>query len=114
MSSSSSSGQTIRKTSSLNPDEVVDDQGRRRFHGAFTGGFSAGYFNTVGSAEGFKPAEFVSSRGNRASSKHLSAFDYMDTEDGLLGKKLSTNEVSLVLLSDTLPSLTRKSYMYFD
>ena len=30
--------------------EVLDAQGRRRFHGAFTGGFSAGYFNTVGSA----------------------------------------------------------------
>ena len=30
----------------------LDQQGRRRFHGAFTGGFSAGYFNTVGSKEG--------------------------------------------------------------
>ena len=28
--------------------EVTDDQGRRRFHGAFTGGYSTGYFNTVG------------------------------------------------------------------
>lgn len=26
---------------------VTDDRGRRRLHGAFTGGFSAGYFNTV-------------------------------------------------------------------
>ena len=34
-------------------DEVVtDEKGRRRFHGAFTGGFSAGYFNSVGSKEG--------------------------------------------------------------
>lgn len=32
--------------------QVRDDQGRRRFHGAFTGGYSAGYFNTVGSKEG--------------------------------------------------------------
>lgn len=32
--------------------EVLDEQGRRRFHGAFTGGFSAGYFNSVGSKEG--------------------------------------------------------------
>ena len=31
---------------------VTDEQGRRRFHGAFTGGFSAGYYNTVGSEEG--------------------------------------------------------------
>ncbi len=30
--------------------EATDEQGRKRFHGAFTGGFSAGYFNTVGSA----------------------------------------------------------------
>jgi G patch domain-containing protein 1 len=32
--------------------EARDEQGRRRFHGAFTGGFSAGYYNTVGSKEG--------------------------------------------------------------
>jgi G patch domain-containing protein 1 len=43
-------------------DEVTDEQGRRRFHGAFTGGFSAGYFNTAGSAEGWKPSTFTSSR----------------------------------------------------
>ena len=29
-----------------------DERGRKRLHGAFTGGFSAGYFNTVGSKEG--------------------------------------------------------------
>ncbi|KAH9362319.1 hypothetical protein HPB48_002297 [Haemaphysalis longicornis] len=34
------------------PDLTVRDaQGRRRFHGAFTGGFSAGFFNTVGTKE---------------------------------------------------------------
>ena len=31
---------------------VVDSRGRQRFHGAFTGGFSAGYFNSVGTKEG--------------------------------------------------------------
>jgi G patch domain-containing protein 1 len=31
---------------------ATDERGRRRFHGAFTGGFSAGYYNTVGSKEG--------------------------------------------------------------
>lgn len=36
----------------LNACQVRDEQGRRRLHGAFTGGFSAGYFNTVGSKEG--------------------------------------------------------------
>lgn len=45
----------------------VDAEGRRRFHGAFTGGFSAGFFNTVGSAEGWQPKTFVSSRSNRQS-----------------------------------------------
>jgi hypothetical protein len=34
--------------------KALDEKGRRRFHGAFTGGFSAGYFNTVGSKEGAK------------------------------------------------------------
>jgi hypothetical protein len=33
----------------VHQQEVTDEQGRRRFHGAFTGGFSAGYYNTVGS-----------------------------------------------------------------
>jgi hypothetical protein len=35
--------------------EVTDKEGRRRFHGAFTGGFSAGFYNTVGSKEGWAP-----------------------------------------------------------
>lgn len=32
--------------------KVKDNKGRQRFHGAFTGGFSAGYFNSVGSKDG--------------------------------------------------------------
>ena len=48
----------------LKVDEVTDEQGRRRFHGAFTGGFSAGYFNTVGSEEGWKPSTYISSRSH--------------------------------------------------
>ena len=77
----------------LNADEVVDENGKRRFHGAFTGGFSAGYFNTVGSAEGFKPTEFVSSKSNRSKFQTRSSLDYMDDEDGLLGKKLETKDI---------------------
>ena len=38
----------------------------RNFHGAFTGGFSAGYYNSVGSAEGWQPSEWRSSRGERS------------------------------------------------
>ncbi|VDO96096.1 unnamed protein product [Soboliphyme baturini] len=34
---------------------VTDEKGRRRFHGAFTGGFSAGYFNTDLGEHGIAP-----------------------------------------------------------
>ena len=64
--------------------EVLDDQGRKRLHGAFTGGFSAGYFNTVGSKEGWTPSTFVSSRNNRnkdAKTQKRTAEDFMDEED---------------------------------
>jgi hypothetical protein len=42
----------VRKPVSLHDQTVRDSQGRLRFHGAFTGGFSAGYYNTVGSEAG--------------------------------------------------------------
>jgi hypothetical protein len=38
----------------IDPREVRDKEGRQRLHGAFQGGFSAGYFNTVGSKEGYQ------------------------------------------------------------
>ncbi|KAI8091694.1 hypothetical protein BDF21DRAFT_490402 [Thamnidium elegans] len=61
--------------------EARDERGRRRFHGAFTGGFSAGYFNTVGSKEGWEPSNFVSSRSARNERKEAKPEDYMDEED---------------------------------
>ena len=45
----------------------------QRFHGAFTGGFSAGYYNTVGSKEGWKPSE--------ESRREQKLEDFMDEED---------------------------------
>ncbi|KAH5283339.1 hypothetical protein HBI72_004930 [Parastagonospora nodorum] len=64
---------------------VTDERGRRRLHGAFTGGFSAGYFNTVGSKEGWAPKTFVSSRANRnkdqSHGQTQRAEDFMDEED---------------------------------
>lgn len=77
---------------------AVDEKGRRRFHGAFTGGFSAGYFNTVGTKEGWTPSTFKSSRSSRVSKE--SAFqnpeDFMDEEDfaehGIAPKKFTTKE----------------------
>ena len=65
--------------------EVRDERGRKRLHGAFTGGWSAGYFNTVGTKEGWTPSTFVSSRNNRAAGGEKAARqraeDFMDEED---------------------------------
>ena len=52
--------------------EVVDSEGRQRFHGAFTGGWSAGYYNTAGSAEGWAPSTFKSTRAERGAVKCVS------------------------------------------
>ena len=83
---------------------MTDEQGRRRFHGAFTGGFSAGYYNTVGSEEGKKffhplrllplplllftlryhpgwtPSNFVSSREKKSAFTGQRPEDFMDAE----------------------------------
>lgn len=65
--------------------EVRDERGRKRLHGAFTGGWSAGYFNTVGSKEGWTPSTFVSSRSSRRkddkSATEQRPEDFMDDED---------------------------------
>ncbi|KXZ41750.1 hypothetical protein GPECTOR_296g800 [Gonium pectorale] len=61
--------------------EVTDEQGRKRFHGAFTGGFSAGYYNTVGSVEGFQPASFKSSRSSRQARQQQSVDDFLDEDE---------------------------------
>ncbi|KAI8588846.1 hypothetical protein BDZ88DRAFT_420687 [Geranomyces variabilis] len=67
----------------VHKQEPRDEQGRKRFHGAFTGGFSAGYFNSVGSKEGWAPSQFVSSRNARFDAKNAAARpeDFMDDED---------------------------------
>ncbi|KAF3332758.1 G patch domain-containing protein 1 [Carex littledalei] len=61
--------------------EVKDEEGRRRFHGAFTGGYSAGYYNTVGSKEGWTPQTFTSSRKNRSEVKKQSINSFLDEDD---------------------------------
>lgn len=61
--------------------EARDENGQRRFHGAFTGGFSAGYHNTVGSEEGWTPASFVSSRTSKAKRVEQTVDSFMDDED---------------------------------
>ncbi len=56
--------------------EVTDAEGRRRFHGAFTGGYSAGLYNTVGSLEGWQPKTFKSSRDKRAEDRQATTQHY--------------------------------------
>ncbi|KAG2605610.1 hypothetical protein PVAP13_4NG082100 [Panicum virgatum] len=74
--------------------EVRDEEGRRRFHGAFTGGFSAGFYNTVGSKEGWTPQTFTSSRKNRAEMKKQSIYSFLDEEDikDMGGNALETSQ----------------------
>ena len=77
---------------------AVDSKGRRRFHGAFTGGFSAGYFNTVGTKEGWTPSTFRSSRSNRVPKETDTQRpeDFMDDEDfgehGIAPRKFMTKQ----------------------
>ncbi|KAL9239429.1 hypothetical protein vseg_013752 [Gypsophila vaccaria] len=61
--------------------EVTDEDGKRRFHGAFTGGYSAGYYNTVGSKEGWTPQSFSSSRKTRGEVKKQSVLDFLDEDE---------------------------------
>ncbi|XP_069822274.1 G patch domain-containing protein 1 [Dendropsophus ebraccatus] len=90
-------GEQPKKPVPLQDQTVKDEKGRyKRFHGAFMGGFSAGYFNTVGSKEGWTPSTFVSSRDGR-SEKHVSRpEDFMDDEDlsefGIAPKEIMTTD----------------------
>ncbi|KAL2076804.1 hypothetical protein ACEWY4_027593 [Coilia grayii] len=71
-----------RKPVPVHEQTVKDEKGRyKRFHGAFTGGFSAGYFNTVGSKEGWTPSTFVSSRQQKVERQSARPEDFMDEED---------------------------------
>ncbi|NXC06007.1 GPTC1 protein, partial [Orthonyx spaldingii] len=90
-------GERIKKPVPLQEQTVKDAKGRyQRFHGAFTGGFSAGYFNTVGTKEGWTPSAFVSSRQKRADRNILGPEDFMDEEDlsefGIAPKDITTTD----------------------
>ncbi|KAJ1569658.1 hypothetical protein HK405_010958 [Cladochytrium tenue] len=85
--------------------EVRDEKGRKRLHGAFTGGFSAGYFNTVGSKEGFQPSQFKSSRAVRAKVQQK-AEDFMDEED--LAEIQAERRVQTTETFDSLGSTERE------
>ncbi|KAM9765861.1 G patch domain-containing protein 1 isoform 3-T3 [Menidia menidia] len=87
-----------RRPVPLHEQTVLDERGRfQRFHGAFTGGFSAGYFNTVGSKEGWTPSTFVSSRQQKADKQHHARpEDFMDEEDlgehGIAPRQITTSQ----------------------
>lgn len=70
-----------KKPLNIQDQVATDERGRRRFHGAFTGGFSAGYFNTVGTRDGWQPQEFKSSRSIKAEARNQRPQDFMDEED---------------------------------
>ncbi|XP_063802063.1 G patch domain-containing protein 1 isoform X2 [Pseudophryne corroboree] len=75
-------GERPKKPIPLQDQTVRDEKGRyKRFHGAFMGGFSAGYFNTVGSKEGWTPSTFVSSRQDKSERQGSRPEDFMDDED---------------------------------
>ena len=80
-----------KKPINLEDQIVTDENGRRRFHGAFTGGFSAGFFNTVGSRDGWTPRTFKSGSGKT----NFTPDDFMDDEDrgeyGIAPKKLQAS-----------------------
>ncbi|KAK6185830.1 hypothetical protein SNE40_007977 [Patella caerulea] len=85
-----------KKPVSVHDLTVKDSKGRQRFHGAFTGGFSAGYFNSVGTKEGWAPSTFVSSRSSRNDQVSQKAEDFMDEDDfgehGIAPRKIATAE----------------------
>uniref|UniRef100_A0A8B9JHX0 G patch domain containing 1 n=1 Tax=Astyanax mexicanus TaxID=7994 RepID=A0A8B9JHX0_ASTMX len=87
----------LRKPVPLQDQTVKDEKGRfKRFHGAFTGGFSAGYFNTVGTKEGWTPSTFVSSRQQKAEKQNARPEDFMDEEDfgehGIAPREITTTD----------------------
>lgn len=84
---------------------VKDENGRRRFHGAFTGGFSAGFYNTVGSLEGWTPSTFKSSRESKSTLKSQNAYDFMDEEDK---KDLGIDASSLKIKAEYSDHSSRK------
>ncbi|XP_070809131.1 G patch domain-containing protein 1 isoform X3 [Pituophis catenifer annectens] len=106
-------GERIKKPIPLQDQMVKDEKGRyKRFHGAFSGGFSAGYFNTVGSKEGWAPSAFVSSRQNRAEKKVVEPEDFMDEEDlgehGIAPKEITITDTFASQSKDKIQEKARQ------
>ncbi|KAI5088786.1 G patch domain-containing protein 1 [Silurus meridionalis] len=102
----------IRKPIPVQEQTVKDEKGRyKRFHGAFTGGFSAGYFNTVGTKEGWTPSVFVSSRNQKAEKHNARPEDFMDEEDfgehGIAPQQITTTDDFVSARSDQIRDKAR-------
>ena len=62
--------------------KLQQHQQQQRFHGAFTGGFSAGYFNTVDTKEGWTPKQPETGYQNQQQQKQIQQMeDFMDEQD---------------------------------
>ena len=104
-------------------DAVYDENNKRRFHGAFTGGFSAGYNNTVGTEEGWKPTAFISTREQRVEFKQYTKDDFIDEDDNpLVGSNLKAQNIfssgrsgttNTVAKASTVNSILRKKKHYY-
>ena len=87
---------------------VLDEQGRRRFHGAFTGGFSAGYYNTCGSADGWAPATFKSSRKDKLRKQNDDKLK--SNEDGNSSWKSYDERVSSIGDEEDMKDFSEKTF----
>ncbi|XP_028665890.2 G patch domain-containing protein 1 isoform X1 [Erpetoichthys calabaricus] len=104
-----SEDEPLKRPVPLQEQTVKDERGRiQRFHGAFTGGFSAGYFNTVGSKEGWAPSQFISSRQQKAEKQVFQPEDFMDEEDlaehGIAPREIMTTDDFASLTKDQIRS----------
>lgn len=78
-------------------DRAENPQAQRpsKFHGAFTGGFSAGFKNSVATQEGWDTKTFQSSRSRRAIYGEQRISDYADDEDmAEFGTSLPSHELT--------------------
>ncbi|RKP35054.1 hypothetical protein BJ085DRAFT_34645 [Dimargaris cristalligena] len=94
--------------------EARNESGEQRFHGAFTGGFSAGYFNTAGSKEGWAPSQFHSSRAlkKKVQAEQASIISPADsrkpTTDGKLPTPIPGQRVEDIMDKEDLADLHSK------
>lgn len=83
----------------------MDDHGRRRFHGAFTGGFSAGYGNSVGTPEGWTPTAFKSSRNEKATVSVSNMIAFLNVQCFCSSASLQAVSSLIMIVNHCVPSV---------